>query len=67
MDQLLQELAPSKTFLLVDSNTVNCLSVFVPKLANLDAAFEVLEVSPGEGGRDQFAVSDIEPPSGLVQ
>ena len=48
LDALLQELAPSKTFLLVDSNTVNCLSVFVPKLANLDAAFEVLEVSPGE-------------------
>ena len=48
LDALLQELAPSKTFLLVDSNTANCLSVFVPKLAQLDGEFEVLEVSPGE-------------------
>jgi 3-dehydroquinate synthase len=52
LDGLLQELSPSKTFLLVDSNTAQCLNHFVPKLANLAADFEILEVDPGEESKD---------------
>ena len=59
LDALLQELAPSKTFLLVDSNTVNCLSVFVPKLAQLDADFEVLEVPPGEESKSLEVAANL--------
>ncbi len=59
LDVLLQELAPTKTFLLVDSNTVNCLSVFVPKLAQLDAEFEVLEVPPGEESKSLEVAANL--------
>ncbi|PTM15835.1 MAG: 3-dehydroquinate synthase, partial [Bacteroidetes bacterium] len=59
LDALLQELAPSKTFLLVDSNTTHCLSVFVPKLGQLDAAFEVLEVPPGEESKSLEVAANL--------
>ena len=59
LDALLQELAPSKTFLLVDSNTTHCLSVFVPKLCQLDAAFEVLEVPPGEESKSLEVAANL--------
>lgn len=59
LDALLQEWAPSKTFLLVDSNTVNCLSVFVPKLAQLHADFEVLEVPPSEESKSLEVAANL--------
>jgi 3-dehydroquinate synthase len=38
---------------------VNCLSVFVPKLAQLDADFEVLEVPPGEESKSLEVAANL--------
>jgi len=48
LDQWLLSVKPSKTFILVDSNTGTCLSRVVQNLPHLDANYEVLEVDPGE-------------------
>lgn len=59
LDAYLKELTPSKTFLLVDSNTSCCISEFVSQLTQLDPQYEVLEVEPGEESKS------IEVASGL--
>ena len=59
LDAILQDLSPSKTFLLVDSNTLDCLSHFVPKLAQLDADFEILEVPSGEESKSLEVAANL--------
>lgn len=59
LDVYLKELTPSKTFLLVDSNTSECIPEFVSQLTELDPQYEVLEVEPGEDSKS------IEVASGL--
>ena len=51
LDAYLNAQRPSKTFLLVDSNTSVCLPGFVGQLPHLDGNFEILEVEPGEGSK----------------
>ena len=52
LDAVIRELNPTKTFLLVDSNTVTCLPAFVGELPSLAADFEILEIEPGEESKD---------------
>jgi 3-dehydroquinate synthase len=59
LDAYLKELTPSKTFLLVDSNTSACIPAFASQLSQLDPHYEVLEVEPGEDSKS------IEVASGL--
>lgn len=51
LDAYLKIQRPSKTFLMVDSNTSVCLPGFVGQLSHLDGNFEILEVEPGEGSK----------------
>jgi hypothetical protein len=46
LDAYLKAQRPSKTFLLVDSNTSACLPGFVGQLPHLDGNFEILKSNP---------------------
>lgn len=48
IDKIIAEIKPTKTFILVDSNTSALLPKVIPNMTQLDPAYEILEVDPGE-------------------
>ena len=60
LDQHLEAKAPSKVFILVDSNThEHCLTPFAQALSNLPEDFEILEVDPGEQSKSLEIVAGL--------
>ncbi|MGB1112774.1 MAG: 3-dehydroquinate synthase [Schleiferiaceae bacterium] len=59
LDQYLINNEPSKTFVLVDENTSDCIPAFAEKLTALDADFEILEIPSGEESKSLELVNQL--------
>lgn len=48
LDDWISSYGPSRVFVLVDSNTKECLPLLIEQLVSIPADYEILEVDPGE-------------------